>query len=304
MSCHGENLEEAGSSGVLEANLKARRKLSYAAGFCLLFMIAEVIGGYFANSLAIMTDAAHLLSDLAGFFISIFALWVSTRPATSRMSFGFHRAEILGAILSVLLIWLLTGFLLWEAVRRIQKPQPVNGRLMLIVSAIGLLINIIMGYILYQADVGHSHGLSGAHSHSHGGSDDHAHEHAHSHGGHDEAHNHGHAHGQNGIDKHHDNSRRRTKRYPQDQSQKHGQSKREHDFGDEPNAGSKLVQRDRQITISYGTDSKDGCKEDKDHGPTDKKSVKNINVESAFIHVVGDALQSLGVMMAAGAYLG
>ena len=81
-------------------------------------MVVEIAGGVIANSLAIMSDAAHLLSDLAGFLISLFAIMLARRPATSGLSFGFHRVEILGALVSILLIWILTGVLFIEAIER------------------------------------------------------------------------------------------------------------------------------------------------------------------------------------------
>ena len=87
----------------------------------------QVVGGIYANSLAVLTDAAHLLSDLAGFLISIFALWLASIEPTSTLSFGFHRAEILGALLSVLLIWVMTGILVYEAVFRVRNPEDVDG---------------------------------------------------------------------------------------------------------------------------------------------------------------------------------
>jgi zinc transporter 2 len=79
-------------------------------------MIVEIIGGALAHSMAIMTDAAHLLSDFSGFLISIFSIWIGTRPASNNMSYGYHRAEIIGALGSVMLIWGLTLWLIWEAV--------------------------------------------------------------------------------------------------------------------------------------------------------------------------------------------
>lgn len=79
-------------------------------------MIIEIIGGAIAHSMAIMTDAAHLLSDFSGFLISIFSIWIGTRPASSNMSYGYHRAEIIGALGSVILIWGLTIWLIWEAI--------------------------------------------------------------------------------------------------------------------------------------------------------------------------------------------
>lgn len=74
----------------------ARKRLIFASVLCLLFMVAEIIGGYLANSLAIATDAAHLLTDLVSFMISLFALWIGSRAPTRRMSWGWYRAEVIG----------------------------------------------------------------------------------------------------------------------------------------------------------------------------------------------------------------
>ncbi len=70
----------------------ARKKLILASLLCFSFMIAEIIGGVFANSLAIVSDAAHLLTDFAGFMINLFALWLASRPATTKMSFGWYES--------------------------------------------------------------------------------------------------------------------------------------------------------------------------------------------------------------------
>ena len=136
--CHGTAPEEDP-----EKLRKNRNQLILATVLCTFFMIAEVIGGYMAGSLAIMTDAAHLLSDVAGFLISLFAIWLAQRPASGHMSFGFHRAEILGAIASVLLIWALTGVLLFEAVQRVLNPRDVDGKTMFIVATLGLVVNVM-----------------------------------------------------------------------------------------------------------------------------------------------------------------
>lgn len=98
------------------------KKLLFVSLLCVLFMIVEVIGGFLANSMAIMTDAAHLLSDFSGFLISIFSIWIGTRPASKNMSYGYHRAEIIGALGSVVFIWGLTIWLLWEALMRLIYP--------------------------------------------------------------------------------------------------------------------------------------------------------------------------------------
>ncbi|KAM5248623.1 proton-coupled zinc antiporter SLC30A2 [Ctenodactylus gundi] len=152
-SCHSDPKKE-----------RARRQLCVASAICLVFMIGEVIGGYLAHSLAIMTDAAHLLTDFASMLISLFSLWVSSRPATKTMNFGWQRAEILGALFSVLSIWVVTGVLLYLAVERlISGDYEINGGTMLITSGCAVAVNIIMGLILHQSGHGHGHG----HGHSH-----------------------------------------------------------------------------------------------------------------------------------------
>lgn len=143
---------------------RAKRKLVIACFICLIFLIGEFIGGYLANSLAIITDAAHLLSDFASFLISLLAIWFATRPSTSKLSFGWQRAEVMGAILSVLIIWVLTGVLVYKAVQRITNGEhKVNAEIMLITAACGVGVNIIMGLVLGHS---HSHGHSHAHGHS------------------------------------------------------------------------------------------------------------------------------------------
>ncbi|CAG4958360.1 unnamed protein product [Parnassius apollo] len=144
---------------------RARRKLIIASVLCVIFMIGEIVGGYLSNSLAIATDAAHLLTDFASFMISLFSLWVASRPATRRMPFGWYRAEVIGALTSVLLIWVVTGVLVYMAVQRvINKEFEIDATVMLITSAIGVAVNLVMGLTLHQH--GHSHG---GHGHSHGG---------------------------------------------------------------------------------------------------------------------------------------
>ena len=84
--CHQER-----ESGI---DKKAIRKLIITSGICVFFMLIEVVGGILSNSLAIATDAAHLFTDIASFMISLFSIWLASRPPTERMSFGWHRAEV------------------------------------------------------------------------------------------------------------------------------------------------------------------------------------------------------------------
>ncbi|KAM9976299.1 hypothetical protein ACTFIR_010140 [Dictyostelium discoideum] len=215
----------------LDSKKKARYSLILALTLTTIFMVGEIVGGYFANSLAIMTDAAHLLTDIGAMFLSLFAMWISQHPPTSSMSFGFHRAEILGALVSVLMIWALTGVLVYEAIQRIlYPPDAVDGKIMFIIASCGLFINIIDAIILHWG--------SGGHGHSHGGG-------------------HGHSHGIGGG-----TQKKKSKK-------------------------NRLLNNQDQDIEDLGGDN--GKK---------KKGVRNINVHSAYIHVLGDCFQSIGVMVA------
>ena len=123
---------------------KARNRLVLASILCLFFMVLEIVGGIWANSLAIATDAAHLLTDFASFMISLFSIWVASRPATQRMSFGWHRAEVVGATVSVLMIWVVTGILVYMAILRIiNGDYEIDATVMLITSGVGVGVNIM-----------------------------------------------------------------------------------------------------------------------------------------------------------------
>lgn len=109
-----------------------------------MLQIGEIIGGYMAGSLAIMADAAHLLSDCVSFIVALLAIWMSRKQPDHRMTFGYKRAEVLGAITSVFFIWLLTAFLCYFSVNRlIENDFDIDARTMMVISAIGILINIV-----------------------------------------------------------------------------------------------------------------------------------------------------------------
>lgn len=102
------------------------------------------VGGYLSSSLAIATDAAHLLTDFASFMVSLFSLWVGSRPATKRMSFGWHRAEVIGAITSVLMIWVVVAILVYLAIDRVMHLDfEIEAEVMLITSGIGVIVNLM-----------------------------------------------------------------------------------------------------------------------------------------------------------------
>lgn len=233
--CHVTPLE----SGV---DKKARLRLILASLLCLLFMIGEIVGGLLAHSLAVVSDAAHLLTDFASFMISLVALYLAARPATKRLSFGWHRAEILGALVSILMLWVITGILVYSGVLRIQSGDyEIDATIMLITSGAGVGVNIVLGVTLHQ--------------------------HGHAHGGHSHDSDLGHAH---------------TPRTPLI-----GASETDSEGGGQygsigGKSGGKQTSHGNSATEKAG-----------------KHKSSNLNVKAAFIHVIGDFCQSVGVLIAA-----
>ncbi|XP_042022486.1 metal tolerance protein 1-like [Salvia splendens] len=249
------------------------RKLLIAVVLCVIFMSVEVAGGIKANSLAILTDAAHLLSDVASFAISLFSLWAAGWEATPRQSYGFFRIEILGALVSIQLIWLLTGILVYEAiVRLVQETGEVQGFLMFLVSAFGLLVNIIMAVLLGH-DHGHGHGHGHGHDHGHGHGHDHVHASGHDHHGHED-HDHG------SEDDHTHSHGVTVTRYDRSTQGNHKHDEHHHVHA---------VDTSEPLLIKSSEDSN---KAEGGH-----KKERNINIQGAYLHVLGDSIQSVGVMI-------
>ena len=139
---------EKRQAALKESNRVAMKRLITATSVSFLFVILQIIGGILANSIAIFTDSAHLASDMFGFAISILSLKYSQKPADHDMSYGWHRSEIVGTMVSIITIWGLTIWLLFEATQRIITPQPVVTGIMLIVAVMGLFFNIIQMKVL------------------------------------------------------------------------------------------------------------------------------------------------------------
>lgn len=167
------------------------RKLITVLILCVLFMIGEIIGGIIAKSISIQTDAAHMAADIAGFFFSIVAIYVSDKEPTRRMSFGYYRSEVLGALFSTLVIWILTGVLVYLAVLRvINQDFEIEPTSMVATASCGVVFNIIMYFVLHTNKCFNGVGIK-HHGHSHSG-DGHGHTHSHSHS-HAHGHNHSHS---------------------------------------------------------------------------------------------------------------
>ncbi|XP_026450978.1 metal tolerance protein 1-like [Papaver somniferum] len=117
----------------------SKNKLLVAIAICTVFMLGQVVAGIKENSLAIQTDAAHMLSDILSFAISFFSLWASSWKATPRYTYGFFRIEILGALVSVLITWIVTGILCYKAVDRIihgTEGHDVQGWIMVLIGSL------------------------------------------------------------------------------------------------------------------------------------------------------------------------
>lgn len=192
----------------------AEKSILIIAILSILFICIEFAGGVIANSLAIMTDAGHMLSDFFSFIISIVAIRLTSLKPTKKYTFGYIRAEAISAFASIVIIWCLTIVLVFLAIQRIiNKDYDIDSTTMIITASIGIVFNLIMGGVLYFS--GNSH----AHSH------------------------HGHNHG----------------------------------------------------SSSSIEDTTDG--EEYNHEHEHKK--QNINIKAAFIHIIGDLIQSIGVLIAA-----
>lgn len=167
---------------------KAMYQLKCVTVVGLFFVTAQGYGAYLANSIAIATDCAHLATDLIAFVLSIIALALTRKGSSSDYTFGWHRSEIIGSIMSIVFLLTLTIWLLIEAIKRIFEKYDIEGDIMLITAVLSLIFNLILINILHQ-DHSHDHDHGHDHGHSHG----HSHGHGHDHG---ESHGHGHDHGE------------------------------------------------------------------------------------------------------------
>jgi cobalt-zinc-cadmium efflux system protein len=132
------------------------KRFILSIGLTTLVLIAEVIGGLWTGSLALLSDSAHVFMDIFALGLSFLALRLSARPADDRHSYGYHRLEVLAALANGLTLTIIALGIWWEAFQRWQEPQPVKSTEMLVIAAIGLLVNLAVAFVL------------GSHSHEEG----------------------------------------------------------------------------------------------------------------------------------------
>lgn len=113
-------------------------------------MFAEFIGGVITNSLALLSDAGHMLSDASSLLLSVVAIWIATRPATHKKTFGFYRFEVLAALFNGVTLFVIAGFIVWEAFERFIEPPTVSSGTMILIACIGLGANLISAWSLLR----------------------------------------------------------------------------------------------------------------------------------------------------------
>jgi cobalt-zinc-cadmium efflux system protein len=112
------------------------------------YLILEVVVGFMSNSLALLSDAAHMLTDVGGQALALFAIWMSSKPRNNRKTYGYYRTEIFSALINALVLIFISGYILFEAWQRFKNPPQVAGTSMLIVAFFGLVINLVSMKIL------------------------------------------------------------------------------------------------------------------------------------------------------------
>ena len=139
---------------IKDASKGARRRLIIVTSVCLTFIVVETIGAILSNSIAIMTDVAHLASDLLGFMLSIIALLYAKKSATKEHSWGFARAECVGAFCSVVVIWVLTLWIYYVAFSRLitRDYGNLHPEYMIMTASFGIVANLVMMKSLHMAE--------------------------------------------------------------------------------------------------------------------------------------------------------
>ena len=127
------------------------RRLRAALAVTAVFLVVEVVGGLLANSLALLADAGHMLTDVAALTLSLFVAWFSRQPASPQKTYGYLRWEVLAAFLNGATLLLISVWIVWEAVVRLRAPEPLKSGLMLIVAVAGLLVNVIAARMLHSS---------------------------------------------------------------------------------------------------------------------------------------------------------
>jgi cobalt-zinc-cadmium efflux system protein len=126
------------------------RHLLAVFGLVIGFLVVEVAGGLLTNSLALLADAGHMLTDAAGLGLALLAIWFARRPASAAKTYGYYRMEIFAAVGNAVILFGVAGFILYEAIQRLAAPPEVIGLPMLAVAVIGLVVNLVSMRLLHS----------------------------------------------------------------------------------------------------------------------------------------------------------
>jgi len=289
-------------------------RLKKATMLCSLFFLIEITGGFLSGSLAILSDAAHLLADLASFAIALLAARISNLPTDATMTFGWKRVEAIAALFSAFSLALVTAGLAVEALWRIymylmvlvlgreNSLEEVDGRTMTFIAILGVFVNVNLAYILAGSE-----GIFGHHSHGHHDhercsshdDDSHSHDHDHHHTSTDHSHSH-HDHSDDDHDDHHSHDSSHAHSHSHSHSDDHSHEKHVHvhdefhshnvcDDGSHshPNENDSLLVKNGG---HYGSIEDDEKSVHQDH-------MDNLNLRAAYLHVLGDLALSIAVLI-------
>jgi len=140
-------------------SISTRKRLTLAIFLTFLVLVAEAVGGILANSLALLSDAAHMFGDVFALCLSWFALKIACRPSTQTKTYGLHRLEIFAAFLNGVLLVVMAGWIFYEAIERFQHPTAVNSQTVIVIAVIGLITNLTVLFVLKEHGA-HSHDLN------------------------------------------------------------------------------------------------------------------------------------------------
>jgi cobalt-zinc-cadmium efflux system protein len=146
---HGHHHHHHGDGKRVEQSTRALR---IALVLTLLILVAEAIGGWLSNSLALLADAGHVLTDAGALALSLWVVWFSRQPATPERTYGLLRWEILAAFINGATLLGISAWIVVEAIRRLNTPEPIAGTLMLVVAVVGLAVNAISAWLLHPVN--------------------------------------------------------------------------------------------------------------------------------------------------------
>ncbi len=161
---HGGHDDHHRSSDAHHHRETGRGRLLIALGLIASYMVVEVVAGIISGSLALLADAAHMLTDAGAIGLALFAIWVANRPASIKRTFGYYRTEVLAALCNAVSLWILAGWIFFEAYHRFREVPEVAGGVVLAAGGVGLGVNLVAAWILHRS-AGHSLNVEGAFRH-------------------------------------------------------------------------------------------------------------------------------------------